>query len=358
MDIAILTYVFILVLAAIVVLFVWGIWCTGVLKILNLIIVGLGGTKISTQMCHRSLSLLEQSKKPITPVTPVASPQPGGFNYPTINIPHVHVSPEIIIPLLLIFGLVLSVYLLGRATSSLPKRDKDFVKKNWEWLKYLLAGAAAGVSRTVSSEIVKMIERLFGKKPRDKPICTILFLTADPTNLRHLRLQKEFREIQSELQSSKHRKKFILKPIMAVRPPDISQSLLDTHPTIVHFSGHGAFEGSLCFENEEGEAHLISPDALAALFKRFANQIKCVVLNACYSEIQANAIARYIEFVIGMSQQIDDEAAIAFSIGFYQAVGAGCKFEEAYELGCVQIQLHNIPEHLTPVLIKGKSHHQ
>ncbi len=141
-------------------------------------------------------------------------------------------------------------------------------------------------------------------------------------------------------------------PQLSVRPSDISQALLDTQPQIVHFSGHGVPTGALCFETQVGETHLVHPNALVALFEQFANQVKCVVLNACHSDIQANAIAKQIEYVVGMNQAIGDKAAIAFSTGFYQALGAGRTIEEAYKLGCVQIQLQNIPEHLTPVLIK------
>jgi hypothetical protein len=54
-----------------------------------------------------------------------------------------------------------------------------------------------------------------------------------------------------------------------------------------------------------------------------------------------------------MNQTIGDKAAIAFAIGFYQALGAGLSIQQAYELGCVQIRLQGIPEHLTPVLIVG-----
>lgn len=141
---------------------------------------------------------------------------------------------------------------------------------------------------------------------------------------------------------------------MSVRPADVSQSLLDVRPNIVHFSGHGTNTGALCFESQTGEIHPIQAEALAALFEQFANQVECVLLSACYSEIQAEAIANHIDYVIGMNQAIGDKAAIAFAIGFYQALGAGRTIEEAYKLGCVQIQLQNIPEHLTPVLIKKK----
>ena len=140
-------------------------------------------------------------------------------------------------------------------------------------------------------------------------------------------------------------------PQLSVRPSDITQALLDTQPQIVHFSGHGTSTGALCFEDLAGKTHPIEPDALAALFEQFSGQVNCVVLNACYSEIQAKAIAKHIKYVIGMNQAIGDKAAIAFAIGFYQALGGGCSIEDAYRLGCVQIQLQNIPEHLTPVLI-------
>jgi hypothetical protein len=85
-----------------------------------------------------------------------------------------------------------------------------------------------------------------------------------------------------------------------------------------------------------------------------AQHVKCVILNACYSEIQANAIADHIPYVIGMSQAIGDKAAIAFSTGFYKALGAGCTFKEAYRFGCLEIQLENIAEHLTPILHRKK----
>lgn len=180
---------------------------------------------------------------------------------------------------------------------------------------------------------------------------SILFLAADPTDASRLRLGEEAREIQEKLQLSKWRDKFALHHRMSVRPADISQALLDVNPQIVHFSGHGTNAGALCIENKLGETHPIQPEALEALFEQFANQLDCVVLNACYSVEQAKAIARHVRYVIGMNQTIGDKAAIAFSIGFYQALGAGRSIEEAYKLGCVQIRLENIPEHLTPALI-------
>lgn len=179
----------------------------------------------------------------------------------------------------------------------------------------------------------------------------VLFLCADPTNVSRLRLGEEFREIQEQLQLAQLRNQFELSERMSVRPSDVSQALLDVHPQIVHFSGHGTEEGELCFENQLGQVQPVTPEALANLFHVFADTVKCVILNACYSGLQADAIAKHVEYVIGMSQAFGDRAAIAFSVGFYQALGAGRSIEEAYQLGVVQIGLQGIPGHLTPVLL-------
>lgn len=183
---------------------------------------------------------------------------------------------------------------------------------------------------------------------------TILFLASDPSDASRLRLAQELRDIQEKLQMAAMRDKFNLKQRMSVRPVDISQAILDEEPRIVHFSGHGTSAGELCFEDELGRAKTVNPEALGALFELVAEHVDCVLMNACFSAVQADAIARHIKHVIGMSKEIGDKAAISFAIGFYQALGAGKSIEEAYKFGCVQIRLQGIPEHLTPVLLNMK----
>ena len=99
---------------------------------------------------------------------------------------------------------------------------------------------------------------------------------------------------------------------------------------------------------------MISTEALAELFELCADHIECVLLNACYSEVQATAIAQHINYVIGMSQSIGDRAAIKFATGFYDALGAGKTIEIAFKFGCNAIHTENIPEYLIPK-IKRKS---
>lgn len=191
-----------------------------------------------------------------------------------------------------------------------------------------------------------------GPVPDELPVITIAFLSADPTDASRLRSGQEIRDIREQLQLAKLPHRFRLEERFSVRPRDFVQALLDEEPRIVHFSGHGAADGGLCLENDAGELHPVSAAALRELFRKFTGQVECVLLNACYSEVQGRAIAEHIDYVIGMSQAIGDRAAIAFATGFYQALGAGRDYEDAFDLGKVQLDLLNIPEALTPVLLR------
>jgi CHAT domain-containing protein len=182
---------------------------------------------------------------------------------------------------------------------------------------------------------------------------TILFLAANPKNTQQLRLDEEVREIENGLRRSLQRDRFTLAQRWAVRATDLRQAMLDLNPQIVHFSGHGEGEAGLVFEDAIGQAKLVSTEALAGLFKLFAPPLQCVVLNGCYSELQAQAIAQHVPFVIGMKQAILDKAAIAFAVGFYDALGAGRSIGQAFEFGKSAIQLEGIPEHEMPILLGG-----
>ena len=135
----------------------------------------------------------------------------------------------------------------------------------------------------------------------DPALKTILFLAANPKGTTPLRLDQEMRDIAEGLQRSQHREQFRLEQRWATRPRDIQRALLDCQPYIVHFSGHGTGEAGLALESDNGTIQYVDATALAGLFELFAHQIGCVVLNACYSDLQATAIAQHIPHVIGMN---------------------------------------------------------
>ncbi len=180
---------------------------------------------------------------------------------------------------------------------------------------------------------------------------TILLLAANPKNTQRIRLDQEQRQIEQALERSKKRDEFKLVSKWAVTDDDLRRALLDYEPEIVHFAGHGSGIG-LEFENEYGFSLPINGQALAGLFKLCSGHVQCVVLNACYSRFQAEAIAQHIDFVVGMSKAIGDQAAIKFSLGFYDGIVSGRGYEDAFDLGRNAIDLRGIPEHETPVLLK------
>ncbi|AKG23387.1 AAA-like domain-containing protein [Calothrix sp. 336/3] len=183
----------------------------------------------------------------------------------------------------------------------------------------------------------------------------ILILTANPTNTQPLRLSEEVREIKSAWERSLRREEFEIIVEEAVRPKELRRALLTHKPQIIHFSGHGDGEQGLILMGDYGKGVFVTPDALSRFFKAIKDifMIETVLFNACYSEVQADSIYPYINYIIGMKKAIGDAAAIQFSIGFYDTLFNGESIENAFALGCNAIELENISEHLTPIIRKN-----
>ena len=185
-------------------------------------------------------------------------------------------------------------------------------------------------------------------------IRSVLFCAANPEDQDLIRTDAEYREIKRILARSPQGKGMSLQlPELAARAKDLPSALHDTQPDLVHFSGHGGGDEGIYLEDDRGASMPVTADALASLFRQFRHCVKVVVLNACFSEAQAEAIAEHIDYVIGTRQDIGDDTAIAFSRGFYEALSASPprSVEDAFQDGCVSIRLAGIPEHLIPLLI-------
>ena len=201
----------------------------------------------------------------------------------------------------------------------------------------------------------------------------ILFLSANPPGSARLDLEEEVSRIEEGLQRSKLNGHFELVTKWAVDSNALRRALLEENPDVVHFSGHGEGQSGLVLFGQNGQAKPATGEALSGLFKQFPN-IKCVLLNACYAEVQAKAIVQHIDYVIGMKQAVRDDAAIAFATGFYDGLGYAKSIEVAFELGCnaVQFELASfskikrkltpaaeevqpLADHLIPVLLKKEA---
>lgn len=169
----------------------------------------------------------------------------------------------------------------------------------------------------------------------------ILFMSANPEETTRLNLGMEVRKIKDSLTASQHRKQFEFHQEDAVTTQIIRRNFLENPPQIVHFSGHGGEDNGLnegiVVNDDLGNTVVLSTKALDMLFESVKNQVQCVVLNACYSEVQAQAIKNHIPYVVGMNDAIEDSTAITFSMGFYEAVGAGKSYPEAFNNGKLAI---------------------
>jgi len=169
---------------------------------------------------------------------------------------------------------------------------------------------------------------------------SILFLGANPSDTTRLRLDAEVREIDRRILMGQHREHFQINQAWAATPAELSQTLLRHQPGIVHFSGHGSSKGEILLQDEMGKSAPVGGEVLARLFRLFSGKgLRCVVLNACYSDVQARAIAQHVDCVIGLSGTIRDADALAFAAGFYTGLAGGETVQVAFELGCVQIEL-------------------
>jgi diguanylate cyclase (GGDEF)-like protein len=179
----------------------------------------------------------------------------------------------------------------------------------------------------------------------------ILFLAENPSSSTRLALDEEAREITNKIRSSDYHRALLFKTRWAVRSDDLLQALNEEMPQIVHFSGHGGGAIGLVFHDDSKSSTLINSSALKFLFQTLKDNIRVVVLNACYSQEQAEKIIEVIDCVVGMNASVGDEAAIKFAASFYRAIGFDRSVKNAFEQGLVAIALANLNEENIPVLL-------
>ncbi len=178
----------------------------------------------------------------------------------------------------------------------------------------------------------------------------VLLVFANPINTTRLRLDTEAREIQQSLERSRYRDNINFVTRQATTIKDFRRALLEVTFQVIHISGHGSRNG-LLLANDRGGQQIVDPSTFAELFQRYPS-IECVLLNACYSTVQGRLLASSIPFTIAMDTPITDDAAIAFSSGFYDALGAGHPIDFAFQEGIFSIKSEVSPYARLPRLIR------
>ena len=171
-----------------------------------------------------------------------------------------------------------------------------------------------------------------------KETTNVLFVLSNPRKTNHLRLNTEMRAIEESLRLSKQREQILSHTLLAATVHDLRRAMLDRPYQIVHMAGHGTNNGFV-LEDDQGLPHVIDLKALTMYFSNYRQSLRCVILNACDVLVIGQNISLGIPYAIAMSGPIDDRAAIEFSRGFYDAIGAGKDIERAYIEGMSAVRM-------------------
>ncbi len=184
-----------------------------------------------------------------------------------------------------------------------------------------------------------------------KSIRTILVITSAPNDKQTIRTDRELKKILFEMKhSAKLRDDFQVEILPAATAEELSREIITYHPYIVHFAGHGTHEG-IILEDDSENSSLFPTYALVNLLRPLSDQVECVILNACDSLAPAREIAKNIQFVVGMRQEVYDDAALVFARTFYEAIGAGYSIEKAFQLGKAVLSSSHLEESEIPTLV-------
>ena len=169
----------------------------------------------------------------------------------------------------------------------------------------------------------------------------ILFLAANPSELTALDLAEEVRDVKLTLDAVAYRDSVEYNDEHAVRPDDLVRFVRRYKPNVVHFSGHGSTPG-IYLHQESGGAQLVPGERLRKFLE--GRGVRLVVLNACHSKDQADALMSVVDAVVGTTDAVGDEAARRFSSAFYRGMGNGLSVGDAFRDGCDAVALNDLTD--------------
>jgi hypothetical protein len=207
-----------------------------------------------------------------------------------------------------------------------------------------------------ANQMIPDLVRRLEADARDRPAPSttrgpliVLFLSGNPPQTDTLRIGREQRAIREICENTGGRA-MQFRDHLAVAPSELLQSLDRFQPALVHLSCHGE-NGSLMLEGADGACEYVSPEQLAELVASFCASPKCrlrgIVLSACHSSTTVQALARHVDFAIGMDEEIADPAALAFATGFYTGLRDPARsIQNAIDMGRAQIRMLPPPDPL------------
>jgi hypothetical protein len=170
---------------------------------------------------------------------------------------------------------------------------------------------------------------------------TVLFLAANPRERPVLELGEECRAIEDKIRAARFREKLRFRSRWAMRLDDLVQALYEDTPSVLHFSGHGAEAQGLWLATEDTGVIRANSDGLGQVIRAAGDGVRLVVLNACYTKVQAEALVVHVPCVIGMPSAIGDKSAIVYAAELYRALAFGKSIANAHQCGLAALALHS-----------------
>jgi TPR repeat protein len=183
----------------------------------------------------------------------------------------------------------------------------------------------------------------------------VLFFAADPLSAdggaQRLLLDEDVRQTREKVRAAADASvlEFDWRP--AARTQDLQQALEDTQPQVVHFSGHAGRHGLVLAGPDGRGSRGVDTEVLRELFRMYLGDIRLVVLSACHSRPQAEAIAEVVGCAVGTRDRISDDAAITFNAKFYSAIARGQSVKSAFERARLALALDHFDERDCPELL-------
>lgn len=161
-------------------------------------------------------------------------------------------------------------------------------------------------------------------------VVNVLIVSASPQDRDPLGVDVEIREIRQAVKAARFRDNLRIEAETAVLADEFASCLSDHAPQILHFSGYHSDPGGIMLMDGNNRSKPVPKKALLHVLEGQTG-LRMVVLNTCYSLAGADALARTIDFAIGVEAVLYDDASISFAKCFYGALANGHSVQSAFE---------------------------
>jgi hypothetical protein len=167
-----------------------------------------------------------------------------------------------------------------------------------------------------------------------EPPLKVLVMLSSPSDYPSLDVEAEWNRLRTALAPLEEGGLLQVERMDQATLPRLQQKMRQNNYHIFHFIGHGTTDedtqqGALLFETESGSGQLVDSRLLSTLLYD-EKTLRLVVLNACqggqtwaknpFGGVAQGLVQQGIPAVVAMQFPVTDQAAIAFSQGFYGAL--------------------------------------